>query len=109
MADNDKASPEDAKTSQRSTTPEQIAGDHRFLSFQEVFEIAQTLGRAMERLDNQSRKIEQLDQSIRKMSEKVDRISRDFVYIKKAWWAVLILIGIALKEGYDMVIRPMIE
>ena len=109
MADSDKASPEDAKVSQRSTTPDQVAGEHRFLSFQEVFEIAQTLGQAMERLDNQSHKIEQLDQAVREMNEKVDRISRDFAYIKKAWWVVLILIGIALKEGYDMVIRPMIE
>lgn len=109
MADSDKASPEDAGTSQRSTTPGQVAGEHRFLSFQEIFEIAQTLGRAMERLDNQSDKIEQLGRNIREMNEKIERISRDFAYIKKAWWVVLILIGIALKEGYDMVIRPMIE
>jgi hypothetical protein len=109
MADSDKASPEDAEVSQRSTTPDQVAGEHRFLSFQEVFEIAQTLGRAMERLDNQSHKIEQLDRTVQGLSEKVERISRDFAYIKKAWWVVLILIGIALKEAYDMVIRPMIE
>ena len=109
MADSDKASPDDAKISQRSITPDQVAGEQRFLSFQEVFEIAQTLGRAMERLDNQSRKIEQLDRTVHGLSEKVGRISRDFAYIKKAWWAVLILVGIALKEAYDMVIRPMIE
>ena len=71
--------------------------------------IAQTLGRAMERLDNQSQKIEQLDRTVQGLSEKVERISRDFAYIKKAWWVVLILIGIALKEAYDMVIRPMID
>ena len=71
--------------------------------------IAQTLGRAMERLDNQSHKIEQLDRTVQGLSEKVERNSRDFAYIKKAWWVVLILIGIALKEAYDMVIRPMIE
>ena len=71
--------------------------------------IAQTLGRAMERLDNQSHKIEQLDRTVQGLSEKVERISRDFAYIKKAWWVVLILIGIALKEAYDMVIRPMID
>ncbi len=109
MADNDKASPEDAGASQRSTTPDQVAGDNRFLLVQEIFEIARTLGRAMERLDNQSGKIEQLDRTVHGLSEKIDRISRDFDYIKKAWWAVLILIGVALKEGYDMVIGPLLE
>lgn len=109
MADDDKASPEDAETSQRSITPDQLTGAHRFLSFQEVFEIARTLGRAMERLDSQSRKIEQLDRTVHGLSEKVERISRDFAFIKKAWWALLILFGFGLSELYDMVIRPMIE
>ena len=53
----------------------------------------------MERLDNQSQKIEQLDKTVHGLSEKVGRISRDFAYIKKAWWAVLILIGIALNRN----------
>ena len=63
----------------------------------------------MERLDNQSRKIERLDATDHGLSEKVGQFARDFAYIKKAWWAVLVLIGIALKEAYDMIIRPMIE
>ena len=62
----------------------------------------------MERLDHQSRKIEQLDEIIRTLNDQIERISGDFAYIKKAWWLVLILIGIALKEGYDMFIRPII-
>ena len=108
MADSDKASPEDDKTSQRPTTSDQVSGEHRFLSFQEPCEIAQTLGRAMERLDDQSRKIGQLDRTVTGLSEKVERISRDLTYFKKAWWVVLIPIGIALKEAYDMVIRPLL-
>ena len=108
MADNDKASPEDANADRRTATPDQVVGDTRFLLVQETFEIAQTMGRAMERLDSQSRKIDQLDEAIRTLSEKVDRISRDFAYIKKTWWLVLILVGVALKEAYDMLIRPVI-
>jgi len=71
--------------------------------------IAQTLGRAMEHLDSQSRQIEQLDSTVHGLSERVERISRDFAYIKKAWWALLILFGFGLEELYDMVIRPMFE
>ena len=109
MADNDKASPEDVRASPRSTTPDQVAGDNRFLLVQEIFEIAQILGRAMERLDNQSGKLEQLDRTVRGLGEKVDRVSRDFAYIKRASWVVLILIGVVLKEGYDLFIRPLLE
>ena len=47
-----------------------------------VSEVAQTLCRAMERLDNQSRQIEKLDTAIQALSEKVDRISRDFAYAR---------------------------
>ena len=67
--------------------------------------IAQTLGRAMTRLDNQSRQIERLDDAVRALNDKVDRISRDFACTKKAWWIVPLLIGIALKEGYDAFVR----
>ena len=70
--------------------------------------IAQTLGRAMTRLDNQSRQIERLDDAVRALNDKVDRISRDFAYTKKVWWIVPLLIGIALKEGYDTFVRPLL-
>ena len=63
----------------------------------------------MERLDDQSRKIERLDATDHGLSEKVGQFARDFAYIKKAWWVALILLGIAFKEAYDMIIRPMIE
>ena len=63
----------------------------------------------MERLDHQSQKIQRLDRTVRGLSENVERVARDFTCTKRAWWAVPILIGIALKEAYDMVIRPMIQ
>ena len=71
--------------------------------------LAQTLERAMERLDNQNRKIEQLDATVHGLSEKVEQLACGFAYIKKTWWVVLVLLGIALEEAYDLIIRPMIE
>ena len=56
-----------------------------------------------------SRKIERLDATDRGLSEKVEQFAHDFAYIKKAWWAALILLGIAFNEAYDTIIRPMIE
>ena len=106
MADKSTASPEEAVVTPRPTTPEQFAGDARFLFVQEVFEIAQTLGRVQERLDSHSQKLDRIDESTRSLSEKIDDVSREFGYIKKAWWIAVFLLGIAFKEIYDMFVRP---
>ena len=108
MADNESASPEDAGIARRPTTPALFGGGEPFYLFQEVFEIAQTLGRVIERLDLQGRKIDGIEESIRAQNEKIDRLSREFGYIKKGWWLVLIVLGMALKAGYDEFIRPML-
>ena len=62
----------------------------------------------MERLDIQGRKIDGIEKSVRTQDEKIDRLSREFGYIKKGWWLALILLGVAIKAGYDEFIRPML-
>ena len=101
MVDKDKSSPEEAGTTQQPTPPDQTSGDARFLFVQEVFEIAQTLGRVQERLDSHGRKLDQIERSTKALGNKVDHLSREFGYIKKAWWIVVFLLGIAAKEIPD--------
>ena len=109
MADKDKASPEEAGATRLPTPPDQVTGDARFLFVQEAFEIAQTLGRVQERLDSHSQKLNQIDEAVQGLSEKVDHISREFGYIKRAWWIAIFLLGIAFKEVYELVIKPVFD
>ena len=75
---------------------------------QQVFEIAQSLGRTMERLESQGEHIQRIDTTIQTLDKKVDGIARDFGIIKKIWWPGLIVLGFFLKVGYDTFIEPVI-
>ena len=105
-ADEETVSPDDLGESQ-ATTPN-VIGEHSFLFTQQVFEIAQSLGRTMERLESQGEQIQRIDTTIQTLDEKVDGIARDFGIIKKIWWLGLIVLGFCLKVGYDTFIKPVI-
>ena len=50
---------------------------------QQVFEIAQSLGRTMEHLESQGEHIQRIDTTIQTLDKKVDGIARDFGIIKE--------------------------
>ena len=75
---------------------------------QQVFEIAQSLGRNMERLESQGEHIQRIDTTIQTLDKKVDGIARDFGIIKKVRWLGLIVLGFCLEVGYDTFIEPVI-
>lgn len=109
MADKDNSvSPEETGIDRRSITPSDVVGEAGFLFTQQAFEIAQTLGRAMERLDNHSEKLDRLEESVEQVTEKVDGISQDFRTIKHFWWASLVVLGALLKTAYDAFLKPLI-
>ena len=109
MVDKEKSvSPEETGIDRRSTTPVDVVGEAGFLFTQQVFEISQTLGRVMERLDTHSEKLDRMEQAVGQLTEKVDGISQDFRIIKHFWWICLVAAGALLKAGYDAFIKPVV-
>ena len=68
------------------------------LRTEEFFNIGQSQGRILERLDAQDKRMGDLKSSIDAMDEKVSRLIREFGFIKKAWWIGLIALGFLLSE-----------
>ena len=71
------------------------------LTFEETFHVGQSLGRVLERLDNQTKRIEDLKELLDETDKKVSRLIREFGFIKKAWWIALIALGFAIAELID--------
>ena len=68
------------------------------LRTEEVFNIGQSQGRILERLDAQDKRMDDLKTSINAMDGKVSRLIREFGFIKKAWWIGLIAVGFMLAK-----------
>jgi hypothetical protein len=71
------------------------------LSFEENFNIGQALGRIIERLDTESKRIDALKSLLESTDKKVSRLVREFGFIKKAWWIGLIAFGYVLARLSD--------
>ena len=74
-------------------TPGSVVDEPRFLAFQEMFEVSQSLGRVLERLDHHAKKIDKTDESIQALTSQVTQLLREFGFIKKAWWIGIFLLG----------------
>ena len=71
------------------------------LTFEETFHVGQSLGRVLERLDTHTKRLDALKTDIDTMGGKVDRLIREFGFIKKAWWVGLIALGFMLAKIAD--------
>ena len=71
------------------------------LSFEENFHIGQALGRIIERLDTESKRIDALRSLLESTDKKVSRLVREFGFIKKEWWIGLIAFGYVLARLAD--------
>ena len=82
-------------------TPEETRKYLDGLTIEETFHIGQSLGRVLERLELHTGRLDDLKTSIDETDGKVSHLVREFGYIKKAWWAVLIALGFVLAEILD--------
>ena len=71
------------------------------LTVEETFHVGQSLGRVLERLDTQAKRLDDLKASLKGMDEKVSQLVREFGFIKKAWWIGLIALGFVLAKLTD--------
>ena len=71
------------------------------LTVEETFHVGQSLGRVLERLETQSKRLDDLRVALDGMDEKVSRLVREFGFIKKAWWVGLIALGYVLAKLAD--------
>ena len=58
-------------------------------------------GRVLERLDTQSKRIDDLKALLEETDKKVSQLVREFGFIKKAWWIGLIALGFVVAKLTD--------
>lgn len=98
MADDRKtATPEKDRDESPDETQSYLDG----LTFEETFHVGQSLGRVLERLDTQAKRLDELKTSLKETDEKVSRLVREFGFIKKAWWIGLLALGFMLAKLTD--------
>ena len=98
MADDPSQTP---PTKDRDESPDESKSYLDGLTFEETFHVGQSLGRVLERLENQSKRIDDLKTILDAMDGKVSRLVREFGFIKKAWWIGLLALGFVLAKLTD--------
>ena len=98
MADDRKNAPPERD---RDESPDETQSYLDGLTFEETFHVGQSLGRVLERLDTQAKRLDDLKTSLKEMDEKVSRLVREFGFIKKAWWIGLLALGFMLAKLTD--------
>ena len=98
MADDPSQTP---PTKDRDESPDETQSYLDGLTFEETFHVGQALGRVLERLDTQAKRLDDLNTSLRETDEKVSRLVREFGFIKKAWWIGLLALGFVLAKLTD--------
>ena len=85
----------------RDESPDEGRSYLEGLSVEETFHIGQSLGRVLERLDTQSKRIDDLKALLEETDKKVSQLVREFGFIKKAWWIGLIALGFVVAKLTD--------
>ncbi|MDE0458533.1 MAG: hypothetical protein OXI15_14665 [Chromatiales bacterium] len=98
MADDPSQTP---PTRDRDESPDETQSYLAGLTFEETFHVGQSLGRVLERLDTQAKRLDDLNTTFKETDEKVSRLVREFGFIKKAWWIGLLALGFVLAKLTD--------